>query len=232
MSGSNAGSSAGNSNTENKISNSKKIRAARSYDEIYKYIKRAQDNSGIAMYARGGNEIDVQDSASTAKSTESSIAKSTAPSSTASATDTGIATTAANGNYSQTNIRQSGVDEGDIAKTDGTYLYVREDNGRTIDIVDVRNGLKKYNEITLGEEYNIQEFYVNTEQRKLIVVCQKDCTDKNSKKQVNTDNWNQSNTAAVTYNIENIQKPVKEGEVTQRHLSFFPYGGWVSVSVQ
>ena len=89
----------------------------------------------------------------------------------------------------------SGVGEGDIAKTDGTYLYVREDNGRTIDIVDVRNGLKKYNEITLGEEYNIQEFYVNTEQRKLIVVCQKDCTDKNSKKQVNTDNWNQSNTA-------------------------------------
>ena len=160
-------------------------------------------------------KIHVQDSASTAKSTESSIAKSTAPSSTASATDTGIATTAANGNYSQTNIRQSGVDEGDIAKTDGTYLYVREDNGRTIDIVDVRNGLKKYNEITLGEEYNIQEFYVNTEQRKLIVVCQKDCTDKNNKKQVNTDNWNQSNTAAVTYNIENIQKPVKEGEVTQ-----------------
>ena len=41
------------------------------------------------MYARGGNEIDVQDSASTAKSTESSIAKSTAPSSTASATDKG-----------------------------------------------------------------------------------------------------------------------------------------------
>ena len=82
-------------------------------------------------------------------------------------------------------------------------------------MIYLRNGLKKYNEITLGEEYNIQEFYVNTEQRKLIVVCQKDCTDKNSKKQVNTDNWNQSNTAAVTYNIENIQKPVKEGEVTQ-----------------
>ncbi len=38
------------------------------------------------------------------------------------------------GGYSQTNVRQSGVDEGDIAKTDGTYLYVREDNGRTIDI--------------------------------------------------------------------------------------------------
>ena len=196
------------SSAESKISNSKKIRIARNYEEIYKYIERAQDNSGIAMYARGSNEIAVQDSATTAKSTESASTTSSA----ASSTDTG---TAANGNYSQTNVRQSGVDEGDIAKTDGTYLYVREDNGRTIDIVDVGNGLKKYNEITLGEAYNIQEFYVNTEQKKLVVVCQKDCAEKNSKKQADADNRNQSKTAAVTYNIENIQKPVKEGEVTQ-----------------
>lgn len=196
------------SSAESKISNSKKIRIARNYEEIYKYIEQAQDNSGIAMYARGSNEIAVQDSATTAKSTESASTTSSA----ASSTDTG---TAANGNYSQTNVRQSGVDEGDIAKTDGTYLYVREDNGRTIDIVDVGNGLKKYNEITLGEAYNIQEFYVNTEQKKLVIVCQKDCAEKNSKKQADADNWNQSKTAAVTYNIENIQKPVKEGEVTQ-----------------
>ena len=110
----------------------------------------------------------VEDSASTGRSTESSIAKSTAPSSTASATDTGVATTAADGSYSQTNVRQSGVDEGDIAKTDGTYLYVREDNGRTIDIVDVGNSgtnIEKYSEITLGKEYTIQEFYVNTDQK-------------------------------------------------------------------
>ena len=52
----NAGSSAGNSNTVKKISDSKKIRTAQSYDEIYKYIKRSQDNSGIAMYARSVNE--------------------------------------------------------------------------------------------------------------------------------------------------------------------------------
>ena len=197
------------SSAENKISNSKKIRTAKSYDEIYKYIERAQDNTGIAMYARGSNETAVQDSAATAKSTEA------ASTSAASSTDTGTAATAVSGAYSQTNVRQSGVDEGDIAKTDGTYLYVREDNGRTIDIVDVEEGLKKYNEITLGEAYNIQEFYVNTEQKKLVVICQKDCTDKNSKKRADTDNWNQSKTAAVTYNIENIQKPVKEGEPTQ-----------------
>ncbi len=52
----NAGSRAGNSNRVKKISDSKKIRTAQSYDEIYKYIKRSQDNSGIAMYARSVNE--------------------------------------------------------------------------------------------------------------------------------------------------------------------------------
>ena len=199
------------SGAETKISNSKKIKSAQSYDEIYKYIKRAEDNSGIAMYARGVNDRGVvQESASTAKATTSS-----ADTAAASGAATGAETAAVDGSYSQTNVRQAGVDEGDIAKTDGTYLYVREDNGRTIDIVDVKDGLKKYSEITLGEEYTIQEFYVTAEQKKVVVVCQKECTDKNSKKRVDADTWNQSKTAAVTYNIENIQKPEKEGEVTQ-----------------
>lgn len=230
-----SGASNGGQNKETKISNSKKIKTAKSYDEIYKYIKRAEENSGIAMYARGSNEIAaVQESASTAKATTSSGTE------TASMADTGATTAVADGSYSQTNVRQAGVDEGDIAKTDGTYLYVREDNGRTIDVVDVgqtqtntpenakqtRNAnaadgaktdagqLKKYSEITLGEEYTIQEFYVNTDQKKLIIVCQKECSDKENKK-TNTDTWNQSKTAAVTYDIRDIKKPVKEGEVTQ-----------------
>ena len=202
------------SRTGNKISNSKKIRTAKSYEEIYQYIERAQDNSGIAMYARGGNEIAVQDSTSSAKSIESASAETSA----ASSADTGAVATTTDGSYSQTNVRQSGVDEGDIAKTDGTYLYVREDNGRTIDIVDTtekKGTLKKYSDITLKEEYTIQEFYVNTDQKKLIVVCQKECTDTDNKKQTNTDTWNQTKTAAVTYDISDIKKPVKEGEVTQ-----------------
>lgn len=142
----------------------------------------------------------------------------------------------ADGSYSQTNVRQSGVDEGDIAKTDGTYLYVREDNGRTIDIVDVGNSgtnIEKYSEITLGKEYTIQEFYVNADQKKLVAVCQKECADKSNKKQTNTDTWNQTKTAAVTYDIRDIKKPVKEGEVTQSGTyNSSLYGRRISVSVQ
>ena len=108
-------------NAERKISGSRKIRIAESYDEIYKYIKQSQGNEGIAMYARSGNET-------------------SAAADTGSGNETSAAAMDADGGYSQTNVRQSGVDEGDIAKTDGTYLYVREDNGRTIDIIDAGKG--------------------------------------------------------------------------------------------
>ena len=196
-----------------KISSSKKIRTAESYEEVYKYIKRSQDDSGISMYARGINEIAVQDTGATAKTVDSSMASST---------EAAIETEKAASSSSQTNVRQEGVDEGDIAKTDGTYLYVREDNGRTIDIVETGNSgennspdqgnLKKYSEITLGEEYNIQEFYVNTKQKKLVIVCQKECKGQQAKKQTEAE---QLKTAAVTYDIQNVKNPQKEGEVTQ-----------------
>lgn len=196
--------------SDQKISDSKKIQTAKSYEEVYNYIKKSQDNAGTALYARGGKEIAVQDSASEAGSPPASTESSSAMSATG---------------FSETNVRQEGVDEGDIAKTDGTYLYVREDNGRTIDIVDVgpekgtteSGTLSKYSEITLDTSYTIQEFYVNTEKKKLVVVCQKDCIDQkeDSQNQTDGDNWRQTKTVAVTYDIQDIKKPAKEGEVTQ-----------------
>mgnify|MGYP006868247649 CR=1 FL=1 len=42
-------------NAERKISGSRKIRIAESYDEIYQYIKRSPGNEEIEMYARSGN---------------------------------------------------------------------------------------------------------------------------------------------------------------------------------
>ena len=80
-------------NTERKISGSRKIRTAESYDEIYKYIKRSQGDEGIAMYARSGNETSAAADAG-------------------SGNETSTAAMDADGGYSQTNVRQSGVDEG------------------------------------------------------------------------------------------------------------------------
>ena len=43
----------------------------------------------------------------------------------------------ASGSYSETNVRQEGVDEGDTAKTDGTYLYVAYYESCEVDIMCV-----------------------------------------------------------------------------------------------
>ena len=89
-----------------------------------------------------------------------------------------------------------------------------------IDIIEAGKGqLEKYNEITLEKEYTIQEFYIDTDRKKLVAVCQKECTDADNKKQVGTAVRQQTKTAAVTYDISDIKKPVKEGEVTQSRLT-------------
>ena len=49
----------------------------------------------------------------------------------------------ASSGYSETNVRQEGVDEADIVKTDGQYLYVLKENGSEISIIETENKLKK-----------------------------------------------------------------------------------------
>ena len=74
------------------------------------------------------------------------------------AADTGMAS----GSYSETNVRQEGVDEGDTAKTDGTYLYVLKDKSDQIAIIDTRdNRMKQTATITVEDVSEIQEMYLD-----------------------------------------------------------------------
>ena len=69
------------------------------------------------------------------------------------AADTADATT----EHSQTNVRQEGVDEADIAKTDGRYLYVLEDNEHEIAIVDTMGqSIKKVASVEVGDDRYIR----------------------------------------------------------------------------
>lgn len=76
------------------------------------------------------------------------------------------------GEYGETNVQVEYVDEGDIIKNDGRYLYqiVENMDGRTygeaIQIVDTKDGLKKVSEIKSFE--NVREFYVHDD--KIVVI--------------------------------------------------------------
>ena len=125
------------------------------------------------------------------------------------------------GDYSQTNVRQEGVDEGDIVKTDGRYLYVVEDNGQTVDIVKADGGnLEKSGSIELGKDYDIREIYLNTEKQKLVIVCERVVL-YNDSFEAQTDSveddyvWDEQKTVAITYDIQDVSHPSEEGRVSQ-----------------
>ena len=77
--------------------------------------------------------------------------------------------TSANKNYGTTNTQEKDVDEGDIIKTDGNYLYIADSDSNTIRIIDVTGDkMSAISEITLDETNHISEIYINGD--KLVII--------------------------------------------------------------
>ncbi|MCM1257841.1 MAG: beta-propeller domain-containing protein [Roseburia sp.] len=74
-------------------------------------------------------------------------------------------------NYSKTNLQTQGVDESDIVKTDGSYIYTV--SGSEVDITDIREKeMKLMGTITIGDssaDVRVVEMYVDGDQIYLIV---------------------------------------------------------------
>ena len=130
----------------------------------------------------------------------------------AAAADTGVAQnskSSENAVYSETNVRQEGVDEADVVKTDGRYLYTLKDNGRSVAIVDTSNGeLQMVISIPVEDDDQAREFYVNDGH--LILV-----SEFNQEREDGTWTYASTDTRVTTYDITDPEKPEKAGEVTQ-----------------
>ncbi len=132
-------------------------------------------------------------------------------------------------NYSKTNVQMQGVDESDIVKTDGEYLYVVTDN--RVHIVDIRKGKPK--EATVLEiptdkaSFSIKEIYVDDE-KLLVITGEKDTELKEIKsesreKKATTSSVipleyytvTQNMTTLYTYSLETPAKPELLGKVGQ-----------------
>lgn len=216
ISGGGTTASTDGSESEITISKEKNIKAADNYEDAYAYLetysKRMQSESyGTEMYARDGgtassenqNEIATLESDAAADSTSSA-----ANSEAAKAVDT------SGSGYSETNVRQDGVDEGDTVKTDGNYLYVLKDNSKEISIVDANaSAMKSLQTIQPEDIDTIREFYLDKDQHYVIAVCEKQIS---SVKEINAYNyWNPVNTVMVTYDVSDIENPKELGRITQ-----------------
>ena len=176
-----------------------KLTAAGSYDDIYACLEEYQEAyeenepGGISGFHPESREVTAE-SASPSGAEESSQA----------AAASGAADYA--GSYSDTNIRQEGVDEGDVVKTDGRYIYTLTDEGE-ITIVDTADGMEEAG--VISEDRQILEFYV-ADSRLMLLTYAVDADEEKA----DYDIWS-SGTALVTYDISDRGAPRKLGEVTQ-----------------
>ncbi len=78
-------------------------------------------------------------------------------------------TTDANKNFGTTNTQEKDVDEGDIIKTDGNYLYIANADNKSISIVDVTGEkMVEASQIDLKDNESVREIYIIDD--KLVVV--------------------------------------------------------------
>ncbi len=77
--------------------------------------------------------------------------------------------TTQNKEFGTTNTQEEGVDEGDIIKTDGNYLYVANADSKTVSIIDITGEeMKNTAQISVKDDKAVQELYINND--RLIIV--------------------------------------------------------------
>lgn len=117
--------------------------------------------------------------------------------------------------YSTTNLQMEGVDESDIAKIDGSYIYTVED--KYIVITDIRDG--KLKEVTrflpkdCGASDRVMEIYVDGDQLILVVQCYETSLEEDSAFCYEMNG--KSTTQIQVYSIVDRKNPEFEGRLIQ-----------------
>lgn len=142
------------------------------------------------------------------------------------------------GSYSKTNLQMEGVDESDIIKTDGSYIYIV--NGYAVKIIDIQGDrMKETGEIDISlnsASDRVMEMYVDGDKLNLIVEREQTQLSQSTVEGTSGDQdsaikktgteetiaqcdvyYMNSDTVTElqTYDISNRKKPVLEGSITQ-----------------
>lgn len=175
------------------------IASAESYDEIYEYIQaeREQTESDAGIFSRFGI---TEESSSTADSAASGSASNSGSAASAGGSGT---------SYSDTNVREEGVGEADIVKTDGSSLYIV--NGQTVEIVGIESAeMEELAEIRMADDCYIMELYVQDD--RLVIMYTR------TEYSVDDDGYYNNYrdyTNALVYDISDRMNPVKMENISQ-----------------
>ena len=200
-----------------KLASSNTLETATDYDEVYTYLQSYQDeldSSSATGSTDGGIVMYSTKTADNGARTDSSSSSSDSSTASARAVDT---------SFSDTNVRTESVDEADIVKTDGSYLYTLKANSQEISIVDIRSDqMKVVSCISLNENFQASEFYLSDQKLFVLGNMQNTQVDSDSKTL-----YRGSCTRIQTYDLADINNPKSIGTVDQSgyyHTSRFKDG--------
>lgn len=188
---------------------------AESYEEVYSALEKYEKDrekeaaargydAGIGATAEAKLEAGaIADGAVEDSASKGSIESAQSPPEAESAED-----------YSTTNIQEKGVDEGDIVKTDGKYLYVLDNSG-TVRIVSADKGnMEETGRILIPEMgETVQEMYLDGD--RLCLVASGSTVSLDEREDGAFTSSEDSYVKLYTYNITDRTMPKLEGSVTQ-----------------
>ena len=164
---------------DNDVINAEVVRYE-SYDKVYekfdKLHKEAKKDSfrDFFLYGSDAEAEDMADGAVPEIAPESAIGNMNGAATGSTATDDAVVeentSTSVNKDHGTTNTQEKDVDEGDIIKTDGNYLYIaNKGENNSVSIVDVtKDKMTESAQIDLKETENVEEIYLNG--NKLVIV--------------------------------------------------------------
>lgn len=166
------------------------IATAKDYNEIYKYIQAYEKRMNSQM---GGREYAGPGVAESATQTGDVAAQS--------------GSSQAGAAHSDTNIRQEGIEEGDIVKTDGKYLYIL--NNKSIKIANIENEeMESEGDISFKDNQNVIEIFIK-DNRLIALYTTMEFDEKSQTSRV------KESTTAETFDITTPSKPKSMGKIEQ-----------------
>ena len=180
---------------------------ATTYDDIYKKVEVIKKENEVSLIDKFGSMLNgVSDDKYIYYDAQESV------DSFATNSATGTLTTGTSEGHSTTNVQVEGVDEADVVKTDGKYIY--SVSGDEIFITDSNNGNPQL--ITSIEiEYIVNDIYIGA--NKLVVVANDypEVMHTNDQYDFYTGLNIDGNTLLLIYDLTDIANPEKVSELTQ-----------------
>ncbi len=187
---------------------------AESYEAVYEALREsisADYRSGKVLY---GATASVENSGEIAVAEDADYAMEMAGDGDYTAEYSGGSGAESASDFSETNVQEQGVDEGDIVKTDGTCIYILRTD-LTLAIVQAEGGASETVSVTdfsTGNDAWIEEMYLDGDTLNIIL------SEYVSSLESEGDAYytdSRVQTRIITYNVKDPGEPVQTGSVTQ-----------------